>query len=194
VLNMPCRLNSTLIALALGLGLVGQARAQDDHKVTRVVPSQIISALGCDSKLRGNGIGGADARTLMLYGYSPHVPSQSPSGAVFWCAQKEDRFLLVIIQDGILVHSDCSPMMVWHYPPKGLSFSNEPEDLGRFVYVDDVNRRAWSEFGRKNGPSAKPRRGPSGEKTMGTIIRDGDESLSNEFYCYKGAWMLQSFH
>jgi hypothetical protein len=82
-------------------------------------------------------------------------------------------------------------MMIWRYPPKVISFSEASGDLGQFVYVDDVDRD-WSDFG-ENRDHPPARHGPAGEMTKGTIVRDGDDSLYEEFYCYKGAWMVRVF-
>jgi len=69
------------------------------------------------------------------------------------------------------MHPECSPVLPWHYFPKGLSsLSSETAPLDQFVHVDDLNR-GWF--------------------AVGPIVVDGDDSLSDEFYCYRGAWLVR---
>src|SRR5215472_15902518 len=147
----------------VALLLAQSSMAADEVKQTlfNAIPTQVRTVLGCDTKI-----------------------------SVFWCALADNRFLLVFVRGGQLMHPECSPVLPWHYFPKGLSsLSSETAPLAQFVYVDDLNR-GWFDFGKK-GPSPAKRFGPSGEKTVGPIVVDGDDSLSNEFYCYKGAWLVR---
>ncbi len=156
------------------------------------IPNQVRAALGCDSRIRGNGSGRADKVADMLGGYAPELPNPGPAISIFWCAQAADRFLLAFVRDGKLMHPECSPALVWHNNPRGLSLSEEAEPLDQFVYLDDLNRD-W--VNNSNIADQPPMRtGPSGEMTSGSIILDGDESLANEFYCYRGAWMVRVLH
>jgi hypothetical protein len=86
------------------------------------------------------------------------------------------------------MHPECAPLVVWRYTPHGLVLTKDSEDLGKFVYLDDANRNfAWDDPAVR---APRPRPGPAGKKTAGTIIVDGD-SVIKKFYCYKGAWLVQ---
>ena len=179
-----------LSIVALLLAQSSMAADEVKQSLFNAIPNQVRTVLGCDTKIRGNGIGLEGRDGEMLAGYSPPSLKGRSKISVFWCALADNRFLLVFVRGGQLMHPECSPVLPWHYFPKGLSsLSSETAPLAQFVYVDDLNR-GWFDFGKK-GPSPAKRFGPSGEKTVGPIVVDGDDSLSNEFYCYKGAWLVR---
>jgi hypothetical protein len=184
------------IVLVVGSFLVATpALCQDVDRRDKysAVPTLLRSALGCNLRIHGNGIGyDREKATMMLDGYSSTLPARGSGGSVFWCAQADNKFLLAFVQDGKLWHSECSPVLVSHNVPKGLSFSRESMDLEDFVYLDDLNRDSLNFGGAQEYPPA--RHGPSGEKTTGMTVRDGDDTLSEDFYCYRGAWLVRSLH
>ena len=101
---------------------------------------------------------------------------------MFWCAQAGQKFVLAFVRDGRLMHPECPPTLTWTYTPKvALSLSGEPLPLNEFAEADRVNH---------TGHARRPRARLTG-KTAGPVVVDGDDSLSNEFYCHKGTWMVR---
>jgi hypothetical protein len=185
-------MRAALLIIALLFSQFSMAADEAKQVQFNAIPNQVRTVLGCDTKLRGNGIGLEGKTEEMLAGYSPASLNGRPKISIFWCALTEDKFLLAFVRSGRLSHPECSPILTWHYFPKGLSsLSTEPVPLDQFVYVDDLNRSWLDSFKVKPGASPPKRFGPPGEKTIGPIIVDGDDSLSNEFYCYKGAWLVR---
>jgi hypothetical protein len=163
----------TIVQLA-AFGVFLPAFAEANQPPLNAIPTQVRAVLGCDDRIRGNGIGLDGKAEEMLAGYSTPSVKGRAKISVFWCALTVDRFWLVFVQGGQLMHPECSPILDWHYSPKGLSLSTESRPLNEFVYVDGSGRA-----------------GPSGKRTAGSIVVDGDDSLSKEFYCYKGRWMVR---
>jgi hypothetical protein len=178
------------IGLLLMPAISLQSSAADADRRS-LIPSQLRSALGCNLKLRGNGMGPDSGQDEMIDGYFSRSPRSGSASSVFWCAQEESKILLVFTRNAKLMHEECSPLLVWHaHPLAPLSLSDRSEDLREFTYVDDINRAFSKSAGARQSKIAH-RTGPSGERTSGMIIQDGDDSLMNQFYCYKGAWLVR---
>jgi hypothetical protein len=148
-----------------------------------VIPDGVRDALGCDTSLRGSGLGVDGRQTEMLDGYRPASLKGGPAMSVFWCARSDNNFVLAFVRNGRLTHPECPSAFIWPYSPKAaLSISNQPAPLAEFGYVDDVNHT-------NEAPGKRSR--PTG-RTNGSVVVDGDDSLSNEFYCHKGTWMVRA--
>jgi hypothetical protein len=162
--------------------LIGCYDAAPDWHAPDVIPDDVRAALDCDVSARGSGTGAEGGKTKMLPGYRPASRKEGPPIYAFWCARGENNFVLAFVRNGRLTHPDCPSALIWPYAPKAaLSISDEPAPLAEFAPVETVNHTA---------PEPHARLRLSG-KTTGSIIVDGDDTLSNQFYCHKGTWLVR---
>ncbi len=113
---------------------------------------------------------------------SGYLSGEDKSTGVFWCVRdldaEKDRILIVVVNRHPHGTLKC---------PNVLRSINQPQKLT--ILRDEKIPLSW--FVVRDKPSQT---GPAGRYTSGPVIDTGDDGVGEQWFCYKGAWLVRVYH